>query len=93
MATFFMFGKYSAESIRTISIDRTQKAIAAIRDLGGEVKGMYALLGEYDLLFCVELNKNDDAFKASISLTQLTGISFKSCPAVPVETFDRLMAP
>lgn len=92
MATFFMFGKYSAESIRSISIDRTQKAIAAIRDLGGEVRGMYALLGEYDLLFCVELKNNDDAFKASISLTQLTGISFNSCPAVSVETFDQLMA-
>ena len=91
MATYFLFGKYSAESIRAISIDRTQKAIDEIRNLGGEVNGMYALLGEYDLLLCVELNGNDDALKASVSLTQLTGISFTSCPAVSVETFDQLM--
>ena len=51
---------------------------------------MYALLGEYDLLFCVELPDVEQAMKASVVLTKLTGISFNSCPAVKVETFDRL---
>ena len=91
MATYFMFGKYNPESIRDISIERTQKAIAEIRALGGDIRGMYALLGEYDLLICAELKSNDDALKASVTLTRLTGISFNSCPAVSVETFDRLV--
>ena len=90
MATFFMFGKYNAEAINTISLRRTEQAMETIRQLGGEVNGMYALLGEYDLLFCIELPDVEQAMKASVVLTKLTGISFNSCPAVKVETFDRL---
>lgn len=90
MATFFMFGKYNAEAIKTISLRRTEQAMETIRQLGGEVNGMYALLGEYDLLFCVELPDVEQAMKASVVLTKLTGISFNSCPAVKVEAFDRL---
>ena len=92
MATFFMFGEYNAESVKHISISRTEQAKASIRELGGEVNGIYALLGEYDLLFCVELPDVEQAIKASVALTKLTGISFNSCPAVKVETFDRLTA-
>ena len=90
VATFFMFGKYNAEAVKSISISRTEQAIASIRELGGEVNGMFALLGEYDLLFCIELPDVELAMKASVALTKLTGISFKSCPAVKVETFDKL---
>ena len=92
MATFFMFGKYNAEAIKSISISRTEAAMATVRELGGEVNGMYALLGEYDLLFCVDLPDVEQAMKASVALTKLTGISFNSCPAVKVEAFDRLTA-
>ncbi|RLC06927.1 MAG: hypothetical protein DRH90_01750 [Deltaproteobacteria bacterium] len=90
MATFFMFGNYTSEAIKEISINRTEKAIDTIRQLGGEVNGVYALLGEYDLLFCVKMPDVEAAMKASISLSQLTGISFHTCPGVKVEVFDRL---
>jgi uncharacterized protein with GYD domain len=91
METFFMFGKYTSESIRGMSVDRTRQAIAVIRELGGDVKGMHALLGEHDLLFCVSLPGIAEAMKASVALTRLTGVTFSTCPAVTVETFDRLM--
>jgi len=90
MATFFMFGKYSSEAIKNISIKRTEQAIDTIQSLGGETNGVYALLGEYDLLFCVKLPDVETAMKTSITLSQLTGISFHTCPAVKVEVFDRL---
>ena len=92
MATFFMFGKYTSEAIREISIERTQQAVAEIKKLGGEIMAMHALLGEYDLLFCVSLPRIEDAIKASVTLKKLTGISFSSCPAVSVEAFDQMMA-
>jgi len=91
MATFFMFGKYTSDTIREISVQRTEKAINTIKELGGEVKGVYALLGEYDLLFCVNLPDVEAAMKASVGLTRLTGISFSTCPAVKVELFDSLV--
>ena len=92
MATFFMFGKYTAEAIKDISIERTQLAVSEIKKLGGEITAMHALLGEYDLLFCVSLPGIEEAIKASVALQKSTGISFSSCPAVSVETFDQLIA-
>jgi len=91
MAIFFMFGKYSPESIKEMSIERTNRIIQEIKDLGGEMTAMHAMLGEYDLLFCVQLPDISDAMKASVSITRLTGISFNTCPAVTVETFDRIV--
>jgi uncharacterized protein with GYD domain len=91
MAIFFMFGKYTAESRSQISAERTQQAIGAIKKLGGEVNAMHALLGPYDLLFCVTLPGLEDAIKASLALSDLTGVSFTTYPAVTVEVFDRLV--
>jgi uncharacterized protein with GYD domain len=92
MATFHMFGKYTTKAVEKISAKRTQQAVDEIKKLGGEVMAMYVLLGEYDLLFCVALPGIDEAVKASVTLSKLTAISFTTCPAVTVETFDRLVA-
>jgi uncharacterized protein with GYD domain len=90
MATFFMFGKYTPEARREVSAKRTQQAVEAIKKLGGEVMAMHALLGPYDLLFCITLPAIEDAIKASLALSTLTGISFTTCPAVTVEAFDEM---
>jgi len=91
MATFFMFGKYTTESIRKISAERTKAAVDEIKKMGGEVNAMHVLLGEYDLMICVKLASIEDAVKASVSLAKLTGIAFTTCPAIEVEIFDQLI--
>jgi uncharacterized protein with GYD domain len=90
MATFLMLGKYSSDSLRQISSKRTEKALKLVRRLGGEVKSVYALLGDYDLAVVLELPGNEKAMEVSIALGKLTGISFKTSPAVTVEEFDKL---
>jgi uncharacterized protein with GYD domain len=92
MATFFMFGKYTAKAVDAMNAERTERAVDEIKKLGGEVKAMHVLLGKYDLLFCVNLPGIDEAVKASVTLRKLTGIAFTTCPAVTVEAFDRLVA-
>ena len=92
MATFFMFGNYTSDAIKEMSIERTQQVVSEIKKLGGEVQAMHALLGEYDLLFCVKLPDVEIAIKASVALNRLTGISFTTCPAVTVETFDQMLS-
>ena len=91
MATFFMFGEYSPESMKTMSSKRTTKAVDVIKKYGGRVISMYALLGEKDLVFIVNLPNMEQAMKASVALHKLTGISFSTSPTVTVEEFDRLM--
>lgn len=90
MTTFFMFGKYSADSLRKIDAQRTQKACELIGSFGGKVHSAYALLGEHDLVFIVELPRMADAMKVAVVLGQLTGISFSTCAALPIEEFDRM---
>jgi len=91
MATFAMLGRYSQEAIKGISKERTKKAVNIITKAGGTVHGMYALLGPYDLLFLVDLPGAEEAMKVSVALSKLTGVSFATCPAVTVETFDNLV--
>ncbi|KPJ64114.1 MAG: hypothetical protein AMJ45_06460 [Syntrophobacter sp. DG_60] len=92
MPTFFMFGKYSSEAVKEISAERTRKVINLVEKLGGKVNSMYALLGEYDLVFIVDFPGTQEAMKASVGLTKLTGISFSTSPAVTVEHFDKMIA-
>ncbi len=92
MATFLMFGKYSTRGLQEMSIQRTSRAVAAIKQFGGEVQAMYAMLGQHDLVFVVSLPGIDEAMKASITLTKLTGVSFATVPAITVEAFDKLMS-
>lgn len=92
MSAFLMFGRYSSEAVKQIGAERTGEATSVIKKFGGRVNSMYALLGEYDLVLIVELPGVEEAMKASLALTQLTGISFSTSPAVTVETFDKMVA-
>jgi uncharacterized protein with GYD domain len=92
MATFLMLGKYSLEAMKKISGERTEKAARIIEEFGSKVKSMYALLGEWDLIFIVDLPGIEEALKASVALAKMTGISFQTSPAMSVKEFDRLMA-
>ena len=91
MAMYLMFGKYSSRALQEMSIQRTDKAVDLIKQLGGEVQAMYATLGQHDLVLVVSLPGTDAAMKASVALTKLTGIGFNTMPAVSVEDFDKLM--
>lgn len=92
MATFIMFGKYTPEAVKGISAERTKKAVSLLKKFGGEVKSTYALLGEKDLLLIVTFPGLEEAMKASVALSKLTGVSFTTSPAVTVEEFDKMMA-
>jgi uncharacterized protein with GYD domain len=92
MDTFLMFGKYSPEALKGISGARTKKATALIEKLGGRVKGIYALLGQWELVCIVEMPSIQAAMQDSVDLGKMTGIGFTTAPAVPVEEFDQLMA-
>ncbi len=90
MATFLMYGNYSAEAIRDISAERTGKAGEVIEKFGGGIISIYATLGDNDLLLIVDLPGVKQAMQASLALNKLTGISFSTVPAVGVEEFDEL---
>ena len=91
MATYFLFGNYTSDALKGISAGRTEKAVKLISKFGGEVKSMYALLGEMDLVVITTFPATENAVKASIALSKLTGIAFSTSPAIAVDEFDKLM--
>lgn len=91
MGTFFMFGRYSAESIKDISPKRTNKTKEMIEKLGGKLVSGYALLGDFDLVLIVEFPGKEEAIKASVALSKMLEIGFTTAPAVTFETFDTLV--
>ena len=92
MATYFMYGKYSAEAVKSISSGRTKRAKDLIKKFGGDLCCIYALLGKYDIVLIANFPKVEDVMKASLALTKLSGIAFATLPAVPVEDFDKFAA-
>jgi uncharacterized protein with GYD domain len=93
MATYVMLGKYSLEGLRAISGKRSDEARALIKEYGGELKAVYALFGEVDLVVIVELPDTASAMQVAVALTRLLGVHFTTSPAITVEEFDRIMAP
>jgi len=92
MATYFLFGKYSADAAKGISTSRTEEANKLIQKFGGEVKSIYALLGEPDLVIIATFPGIEQVVKSSIAITKLTGIAFTTSEAIAVEDFDRMIS-
>jgi len=90
MATYFMFGSYSQDSVRKISAKRTDETKELIEKQGGKLTAAYALLGEKDLVLIVDLPNTEQAMKTSVALSKMLGIGFSTLPAVSVETFDKI---
>jgi len=86
-----MFGKYSSESLKGISSERTDRAVNLIKKHDGKVISMYAVLGEHDLVFTLDFPDAEKAMATSVELNKLTGIFFTTSPVVEVEKFDKLV--
>lgn len=87
MSTFLMFGNYTTASIRQISSKRTEQVVETIRQFGGEVQAMYALLGAFDIVIVAQFPSMEEASNVSMVMSQALGVSFSTMPAIPVEGF------
>lgn len=92
MTTYFMFGKYSADAMKGMSASRTENANKLMKKFGGEIKSIYALLGDKDLVIIASFPGTEQAMKASIAVSKLTGIAFTTSEALAVEDFDRMIS-
>ena len=91
MSTYFMFGKYSMDGMKSISARRTDKALALLKQNGGELISGYILLGETDLVLIVNFPDLPSAMKASVALSKLLSVSFSTLPALAMADFDKLL--
>ena len=92
MATYILFGKYSADALKEMGADRTEKARKLAQKFDGEVKSIHALLGNTDLVIIATFPNAEQAMKFSLALAKSTGIAFSTSEAVDVDTFDKLIS-
>ncbi len=92
MSTYIMFGKYTAEGFAQMSPERTEKVIDIIKKHKGEIHKMFAILGQFDLIFMVDFPNTESAVHASVTISKYSGINFTTSPALPVEMFDELIS-
>ncbi len=92
MATFIMFGRYSAQAMEGMSAERTVKAEKLAAKFGGKIKAGYAMLGQKDLLIITDFPGVEQAMQASVAFSKMTGIAVTTSPAVTIDEFDKLVA-
>ncbi len=92
MATYFLFGKYSADALKEMGAGRTEKARKLVQKFGGEIKSIHALLGDVDLVIIATFPGMEEAMKFSLALAKSTGIAFSTSEAVDVDAFDKLIS-
>ena len=90
MTTFFFFGSYTHDALDGIDARRTKNAEETCSGYGGKLRSVYALLGDHDIVMIADLPGVPEAMQVSVALARKTGISFSSCPAMPVADFDRI---
>ena len=59
--------------------------------LGKIIYALFCRFHDYDLVIIVALADSQIAMKSSLALNILTGISFKTYPAVNVDDFDKIL--
>jgi uncharacterized protein with GYD domain len=91
MATYFMFGKYTNDSIKQISAARNKKAAVLVKKCKGKINSVYALLGEHDIVLIAEFPGTKEAMKASVLLTRMLDISFTTSPAILIEELNEIV--
>lgn len=91
MGTYLMIGSYNTDSLKEISVERTDKAKELIQKNDGSLKEGYAMLGEKDLVLVVDFPSDSAAVKTSVELSKNLGISFSTSPALSFEEFDSLV--
>ncbi len=91
MRTFLMFGKSSSRELKEISVKYRAEVVSVVKSFGGDVRSMYVMLREKYLVLVFDFPALKRAVKASIALSKLTGISFTTSPAVPVDEINKVM--
>jgi uncharacterized protein with GYD domain len=85
-----MIGKYTIQAMEEVSSERTKSVENYIQTLGGKLRDIYVLLGEYDLVLIVDLPSEEKAIQVSLGLSKITNIDFTTYPAISAENFDKM---
>lgn len=94
MPTYITLWNYTQQGIENIddSPDRLDDAVELIESLGGELKGFYLTMGQYDLVTVSEFPDDDTAAQALLRIGQGGAVSSETLKAWPEDDYRDLIA-
>ena len=89
MPLYIMLSNLTSDGLETIKNkpDRIREVESELREMGVEIKGQWAVLGEYDFVNLVEAPDNLTVARASVQIGSRGSVSIVTMPAIPVEDF------
>ncbi|KAB1192697.1 GYD domain-containing protein [Haloferax sp. MBLA0076] len=94
MPTYITLWNYTQRGIEHIddSPNRLDSAIDLVESLGGEMKGFYLTMGEYDIVSVIEFPDDDAAAKAMLRIGQTGAVEGETLKAWPEAEYRDLIA-
>lgn len=94
MATFISLLRYTHQGITTIkdAPGRIDAARKAYRALGAEIKALYLVMGQYDIVALVEAPDDATAVKAALTLGSKGNVTSETLRAFTEEEFRKIVA-
>lgn len=93
MPLYIMLSNLTSDGLETIrkKPDRIREVDKELKEMGVEIKGQWAVLGEYDFVNLVEAPDNATIARASVKVGSRGSVSIVTMPAIPVEEFIESM--
>ena len=93
MATYIVFADYTEQGLANIkqSPDRLDAVRKLVADHGGEIKSIYLMMGEHDIMTVMEAPNDDTAAKLLLTISAEGNIRTKSYKAFTEDEFRSIV--
>ena len=94
MATYIMLSRWTEQGIRDIKTlgARVDAFRQLVRNMGGEMKGFYALVGQYDTIVIVEAPNDEAMAKMALSVGSVGNVKTETLRAFTEDEVKEIIA-
>jgi uncharacterized protein with GYD domain len=94
MTTYIMLANWTDQGIRSArdSVRRLDAAKQALKDMGGEFKAFYLVMGDYDMVAVYEAPDDAVAARFNLQLGMLGNVRTRTLKAFPEAAYREIIA-
>ncbi len=93
MSTYVMLFRFTQQGVTNINDipNSLEAAKHAIRDMGGEVKAFYLVMGQYDAVYILEAVDDETAAKIAIEISSLGNVRTETLRAFTEDEYKKIV--
>lgn len=94
MPAYLILFKYTQKGAAAVkeSPKRVEKAMEIAKQLGGNVKSFYLLMGQFDTVFLLEAPNDETATKISLAISALGNVSTQTMRGFTLDEFKKMIS-